>query len=404
MDLTERRNLRGGRPIWTSDEKRIPRADALPSGTIDVAIIGAGIMGAMLAERLARGGRSVVVLDRRPPAHGSTAASTALIQWAMDVPLTHLAREIGADEAARRWRRIYKAVGDLRERIDAEAIDCSLLDRPELYLEGKLLNADSLREEGEARIAAGLPSRYLAAGAVTERFGIAPAAALTDTAFTLDPVSLTLALLDRARGHGATLCFPADVTGVSGAIELTLADGRTLHAREAILATGYERSRWFVPPEFAVASSFAIATPPMDPFPWREEALIWQASDPYLYVRPTSDGRVLAGGADESFADAARRDARIDAKGGTIAAAVAAMIATQPLLVDHAWAATFGTSPDGLPAIGRAAHHDGLWVAAGFGGNGISFALLASDIICGALDGAPDEDADCFSPYRFKTP
>jgi hypothetical protein len=36
------------------------------------------------------------------------------------------------------------------------------------------------------------------------------------------------------------------------------------------------------------------------------------------------------------------------------------------------------------------------------GGNGVSFATLAAEIITGALTGVPDPDADCFDPYRFE--
>ena len=39
--------------------------------------------------------------------------------------------------------------------------------------------------------------------------------------------------------------------------------------------------------------------------------MIWEASDPYLYIRGTPDGRVLVGGEDEPVADAAIRDALI---------------------------------------------------------------------------------------------
>lgn len=66
------------------------------------------------------------------------------------------------------------------------------------------------------------------------------------------------------------------------------------------------------------------------------------------------------------------------------------------------WAAMFGKSPDGLPAIGRAANSERLWLASGFGGNGVSFAALAAEIVAGALTGSPDADAACFDPYRFR--
>lgn len=42
----------------------------------------------MVAERLAGSGHRVALLDRRQPARGSTAASTALVMCTADVPLT----------------------------------------------------------------------------------------------------------------------------------------------------------------------------------------------------------------------------------------------------------------------------------------------------------------------------
>lgn len=404
MQLTETRDLRGGHSCWTPYSPLIP-SDPLPDQAVDVAIVGAGVMGAMLAERLAKQGRSVLLLDRRPPGHGSTAASTALVMWAADVPLTHLARRFGPAEAARRWRRVFAAVRQLAERIDGLGVDCGRAERPELYLAGTLLNPAQLEEEAGARQKAGLPSTFLDAAAVGERFAIAPRAALlSEGCYEVDPVRLTLGLLERARSAGARVCFPVDVIAIEQRVDMALLrldDGRELSAKQAILASGYERSTWYLPPAFSVSSSYAIATPPATAPLWREGALIWEASSPYLYARETADGRIIAGGEDEDFDDAQQRDALIGAKAGTIRAKLAAMLGREDVPLDCTWAAAFGSSPDGLPAIGRAAGRDTLWLASGFGGNGVSFAALGAEIIAAQFDGAANPDGSLFDPYRF---
>jgi glycine/D-amino acid oxidase-like deaminating enzyme len=405
VDLTERRDLRGGRACWAAGADNTLTSDNLPSGKVDVAIVGAGVMGAMLAERLSSDGRRVLLLDRRPPAHGSTAASTALVMWAADVPITRLAETIGAAEAARCWRRVFAAVERLAAHIDDVGIECGRIDRPELYLAGTLLNEEALEAEGAARRAAGLPSDYLDAAAVAARFDIAPRAALLSAgSYEVDPVQLTLGLLARTRAQGTAACFPLDVERIEpadGGSVLHGADGRRIEAAQVILAPGYERASWFLPAAFTVGSSYAIATPAGHAPLWRENAMIWEASSPYLYTRATADGRVIAGGEDEDFDDARQRDALIEAKGGTIQAKLAAMIAVEDVTVDCVWSAAFGSSPDGLPAIGRARNHDGLWLASGFGGNGVSFAALGAELIAAELGGTADADAECFDPYRF---
>lgn len=404
MELTERRDLRGGTTSWIPGQYGDFGSDPVPADC-DVAIIGAGVMGAMIAERLTAQGRRVGLFDRRPPAHGSTAASTALVMWAADVPLIHLAERWGADGAARRWRRMYAAVRGLAERIDRLGIACGRAERPELYLAGTLLDEAALQREGAARQAAGLPSTCLSAAETAERFGIAPRAALlSEGSYEVDPVRLTIGMLERARRGGATISFPCDVAGIDrgdGAIALRLADGSSIGAETVVIASGYERASWFLPDDFTIGSSYAVASPAGVAPLWRENALIWEASDPYLYARATADGRIVAGGEDEDFADAARRDPLIDEKGGIIQAKLAAMIGGD-VPVEHAWAAAFGSSPDGLPAIGQVEDDPRLWLASGFGGNGVTFASLGAKMIAAALRGSPDRDAACFSPYRFR--
>ena len=77
------------------------------------------------------------------------------------------------------------------------------------------------------------------------------------------------------------------------------------------------------------------------------------------------------------------------------------MLQAAPIPIDRQWAATFGSSPDGLPAIGRAAMMPHLWLAACFGGNGITFASLAAEMLEWELNGIEDPDRSCFAPYRF---
>lgn len=42
--------------------------------------------------------------------------------------------------------------------------------------------------------------------------------------------------------------------------------------------------------------------------------MIWEASDPYLYLRTTPEGRIICGGEDEEFTDEEKRNALIPAK------------------------------------------------------------------------------------------
>ncbi|HET7680399.1 MAG TPA: FAD-dependent oxidoreductase [Xanthobacteraceae bacterium] len=401
MDLTERHDLRSGATPWDDGVPEFAPSDKLPGRPVDVAICGAGITGAMLAERLSAAGLAVAVVDRRRPGQGSTSASTALILWEADVPFTHLARKLGEQEAARRWRRVHRAATGLWRRED---IASDRKARPSLYLDGDLLDGNGLRAEAELRARHGLPSVFLQPEATAGRFGIAPRAAIVSTdSFAANPLRLTLALLAIARQRGATVTYPADALRLTHNADniALISDQGEIQARHAILASGYERPRLFLPAAFSLKSTYVMATAPGTAPLWRENAMIWHAAHTYLYARMDPEGRVIAGGGDEKFDRARQRDALISEKAEALAANLAAL-AGAPVEPCERWAAVFGASPDGLPAIGRAANSDRVWLAHGFGGNGITFAALAAELLTAELTGSPDPDLACFDPYRFE--
>lgn len=49
----------------------------------------------------------------------------------------------------------------------------------------------------------------------------------------------------------------------------------------------------------------------------------------------------------------------------------------------------------------RARPGERVWLASGFGGNGVSFAALGAELLTAELAGVPDPDLALFDPYRF---
>jgi glycine/D-amino acid oxidase-like deaminating enzyme len=91
-------------------------------------------------------------------------------------------------------------------------------------------------------------------------------------------------------------------------------DGFTLECRQIVLCTGYELPKIVPAHGHSIASTWVIATRPQPKALWPDECFIWEAKDPYLYVRATIDGRIICGSEDEEFADEARRDAKLHVK------------------------------------------------------------------------------------------
>ena len=124
--------------------------------------------------------------------------------------------------------------------------------------------------------------------------------------------------------------------------------------------------------------------------------MIWEASEPYLYLRTTTDGRVVCGGEDEEFSDEAARDALLPRKTATLKRKLGRLIRDADTTVEFAWTGSFGSSATGLPRIGRIPRMPCCWAALGYGGNGMTYSRVAADVISTALTGKTDADADLY--------
>lgn len=398
-------DLRTGRPVWMAYRApRVPVTRLNRDVRTDVAIVGMGISGAMMAETLTARGHSVVLIDRRGPLRGSTPATTALVQFEIDQPLSLLSAKIGKDAARQAWRRSRLSVMNLGARIAELGIRCDMARTPSLYLAGNLLDPSGLREEASARAEAGIHAAYLTAAALKETFGIARnAAILSDDNLTLDPRKLTAGLLNEALRRGARLHAPVEAVSIThhrDEVVIATKDGPSIRAGHAVLATGYELIDPVPATGHEIISTWAIATKPQKRAIWPRAAMIWEASAPYLYLRATPDGRIICGGEDEDFTDEERRDALIGRKSARIAAKLSKLLPGVDPTPEFAWAGAFGATSTGLPRIGAVPGKPRLFSVMGYGGNGITYSQIASEIVASALDGRDDADAPLFALKR----
>jgi glycine/D-amino acid oxidase-like deaminating enzyme len=403
--VTKSKDLRTGRSVW--EQRRAAPVSHKPLNRdieTDVLVIGAGITGAMVADALRDSGLRIAVVDRRGPAKGSSTASTALVLYEIDVPLTKLARKIGQRNAQRAWRRSRLAVDAIKARLYELKVP-DITARDSLYLAGNMLDRDGLVREHEARQAVGLASTFLERSELRARFGIARSAALLGYGnLAIDPRKTTIALFNAAAARNAAIFCPVDIVNIAAkrsGVTATASNGRRIRCRHLVFATGYEFPKHVPPKGHQIASTWAIATVPQKRRLWPEQCMIWESSDPYLYLRTTPDGRIICGGEDEEWSDETARDALLPRKTATLQRKLAKLIRGADTTVEFAWTGSFGGSDTGLPTIGRIPRMPNCWVALGYGGNGTTYSRIAADVISSALTGRTDVDADL---YAFQTP
>jgi glycine/D-amino acid oxidase-like deaminating enzyme len=396
------KDLHDGQPVWSQSTYGTITVSALTKDErCDVLVVGAGITGALTALHLAEAGYDVIVVDRRVPGTGSTIASTAMIQFEIDEPLTELAKTLGPAKAARVYRRSFQAVKDLKTLIKKHELRADWVDRDALYLAGNVMGRRALEKEARAREKIGLPSTYLDAETLKEMYGFDRTGAIISAgAAELDPMRTCIACLKAARDMGAKIYSPVSVTASEqdgDDIRVATTDGPDIICRHLVMATGYEVSPAIPKGSFDIVSSWAIATQPIKPQRfWRDRCLVWEASDPYLYMRATADNRIVIGGEDADVSAPSRRAAAIPAKSKKLLEKAKELTGLDELECDYSWAGAFAENPKGLPVFKRLHDVKGGYAILGCGGNGITFSVIGAQIIRDWIGGTSDPDASLF--------
>ena len=396
-----RMDLHSGLPFWLIRNGLGPAYPPLNADVrTDVVIVGGGITGALCAYHLAEAGVAVVVVDARTIGTGSTCASTALLQYEIDTPLYELQELVGLDHAVRSYRACARAIatlGEIAQKIDIPDFAC----HPSVQYASKPAHVKNLRTEAALRNQHGLAVDFLEGSEVGRVLPFpAPAALRSPLAAQMDAWRFTHALHAESLRRGTAIHERTEVIDFrdhADAVELRTASGHRINARHLIYATGYE-SRDLLPKDVIhLDSTYALVSEAgCSDNPWPDNALIWETAQPYLYMRTAPEGRIIVGGRDERFRSPRLRDALLARKAAALEADIAGLFPNLDVRREFAWCGTFGSTKDGLPYIDRSPTDMHSWFALGMGGNGITFSVIAAEILRDRILGRPNMDAELF--------
>jgi glycine/D-amino acid oxidase-like deaminating enzyme len=400
--------VRSSRPYWLMRDGT-GDAGATLAGSLecDVAIVGAGITGALVADALVGSGADIVILDQHEPAQGSTAASTALLQYEIDTHLVDLVKLLGAEPATRAYRACMRSFSLIEGRFAELLAACEYERRESLYLAHDGAALPTLRAEMSARRAIGINVDWLDAQQLQKQHRCRrPGALVSPLASTFDPLRFTRGVLAGCVRHGVALYSRTRVQAIEedgGGLRLRIEGDRAVRARQVVVAAGYESLRFLSHEVADVDNTFALVTEPAaDPRRALAMPQIWESARPYLYLRATPDGRIMLGGMDVPFSSAFSREALLPRQVRRLAHAYEKLFGVALPAVAHAWAGSFARTRDGLPYVGKApGMHPGLQFALCYGGNGICFAAHAGEIIRAGIEGRPHPLDDVFGFGRL---
>jgi glycine/D-amino acid oxidase-like deaminating enzyme len=394
--------LRSCQPYWILKNGLLAVYPPLEqNATCEVAVLGAGITGALLATYLCREGVDTLLLDKRDVAMGSTAASTALLMHEIDVPLSQLARKLDPACATRAYYLGLEAINAIESLTRGLGDDCGFARKECVCIASGARDVKGLREEFEHRKAAGFDVEFLGAQELAERSALkAPAAILSRGNAQVDPFRLTHRLLAQSCERGLRVYDRSEVTEierVGGGVLLKTRRGPTVQARKVIFATGYESQKYLREDVGELTSTFALVSEPLESGnAWQDRFILWETARPYFYLGCTADGRALLGGEDDPYAGSHQSSEVLEHKSRRLAQRFRSLFPTINIEIAYVWGGTFAETKDGLPYIGESSELAEAYFALSYGANGITFGQVAAKILTDLYLGRKNSDAELF--------
>ena len=363
----------------------------------DVAVVGAGIVGAACAAALSGEGLSVVVIDGQPPAGGTTASGMGHIvamddspaQLALTTYSQRLWRELAADLPA---DCEYEKCGTIWVAANDEEMT-EVRRKYELYTSqgqrSTILDADQLRQ-AEPNLREGLVGGLL-----------------VDDDMVVYQMAVTRHLLSRAAGRHAKFRMGTPVSSIEDS-QVVLTDGERISAGIIVNAAGPGASSLSPGLTIRPRKGHLIIT---DGYPgyvrhqlvelgYLRSAHGAETSSVAFNVQPRKTDQLLVGSSRQFDVDHDRVDPVMVRR--MAARAFEYMPTLRKLSALRVWTGFRPATPDNLPYIGRITTKGNTYAAAGHEGLGITTSLGTAAILADMVTGRPTAiDAAPYSPDRL---
>jgi hypothetical protein len=386
------------RSLWQNLHEYIIRTTAIEEKNYDVIIVGGGITGITTALLLQNSGKKCLIAEAKNIGFGTTSGTTAHLNTILDLTYAEIEKKFGKENTKVVLSAVLQAINIAESNIGKYNIDCDFSEHAGYLFSTDDEQSKKLDEAFEASQNAGCDVEYSDTIPVPVDF---KKALVFKRQAQIHPTKYLYGLakaFENAGGRILEQCRVTDAKEIDDKmIEVETSRGK-FTAANLIYAThtppGVNLLHFRCAPyrSYAMALTLKDKNYPVD--------LAYDLYDPYHYYRSQEiDGKtfLIAGGEDHRTAE--KKDTE------------QCFVFLENYLRKHfevdevlyKWSSQYFEPADGLPYIGHLpGNPKNVFVATGYGGNGITYSQIASQILCDLIVKGKSEYEDIFNPLRIK--
>jgi len=363
----------------------------------DVVIVGGGITGITTGLLLQKSGMQVAIAEARNICFGTTGGTTAHLNTMMDTPYNEIINKFNEEDARIVASAARESLNLVKKNVKEYHIDCGYKELPGYLFSQTDNQRKELDEILEASQRAGVEvslSNTIPVNIPFEKALEFPGQA------SFHPTRYVYALADQFEKAGGVILQNCRVIGVeeNEILDITTGSGK-LRSKNLIYATHIPPGVNLLHFRCAPYRSYAIACKLKDEKDY-PKGLAYDMYDPYHYYRTQEiDGELylIAGGEDHKTAHEENTENRFRK--------LEAYVRNFYEITDISfhWSSQYFEPTDGLPYIGRLpGHADNVFVATGYGGNGMTYSGVAALLLTDLLVTGKSDWEELFDPNRIK--
>lgn len=384
--------------LWQNTASGYKTTSVLSTRKFDVVIAGGGITGITLALQLQHHGLKCAVLEAKSLGFGTTGGTTAHLNTLMDTPYSKLIKDFGIEGAKFVASASRAAIQLVRDNIEEYNIDCGFEEVPAFLFSQ---TDDQVKELGDIRdscIDVGINAEFTTEIPLSVSF---KKAIKIPRQAKFHPLRYIYSLAEAFETAGGIIVQNCRVASedskADDEVNIETTQG-TFYAHSLVYATHIPVGINVLHLRCPAYRSYAMAVKLADnAYP---EGLIYDMYDPYHYYRTQRiDGNnyLIVGGEDHKTGE------EINTNGKFLELESHIRTHFDVGEIVHRWSSQYFESVDGLPYIGHLpGHSKNVFVATGYGGNGITYSHVAALVLRGLILNHESPYSELFNPGRVK--